>query len=717
MAGLVVVCAAGSVAPATAGAQSALGIPCAAPQDGMVLCQGDAAHRVPTADGSGLLDVNVAFPDGGSNLPLVIQMHGWGGSKDSLDPKPWVQRGYAVLSYTSRGFAGSCGTLAARGIAPPDPTSLSGCARGWIKLMDTRYEIRDAQNLAGLLADAGLVDGQRVGAIGGSYGGGFSMALAALRDRVMATDGTVGPPGSWASPGGRPMRIAAAAPEIPWTDLAYSLMPNGRTLDTTIANTTQDLSPIGVMKQSFVSGLYATGRTSGYYAPPGVDSGADLDQWYTLISAGEPYDPSPSAPGVAIVNEIAAHHSSFYIPDTEAPAPLFISNGFTDDLFPVDEAIRFYNRLRDRYPDAPIKLMFFDWGHQRGSNKQADLDRLQALTVQWFAHYLKGEGAAPANDVTTLTQTCPKPGTPSGGPFTAPSWPAMHPGEVRMVSPAGQTILSGGGDPSVSAAVDPVGSSGNACATTGSANLNGVATYRFPAAAGGGYTLMGAPMVQGKFAVNAPPGTAQIAARLWDVAPNGGPQTLIARGVYRPDNKGQVEGFELHPNGWRFAPGHQAKLELLGNDAPYARASNGAFSVTATDVDLRLPVNETAGAAGGQVQQPAPPFLPPGARLAPGIVVASLGVRYRKRSARTARRRHLCRWRNVRAGVSGRGLKYVRRADFLVGTRRLARDGRSPFAATITSTRARRTHSRRLRAVLTTRDGRRITLKRTLRTC
>jgi hypothetical protein len=117
------------------------------------------------------------------------------------------------------------------------------------------------------------------------------------------------------------------------------------------------------------------------------------------------------------------------------------------------------------------------------------------------------------------------------------------------------------------------------------------------------------------------------------------------------------------------------------------------------------------------VQQPAPPFLPAGARLAPGIVVASLGVRYRNRSARTARRRHLCRWRNIRASVSGRGLKYVRRADFLVGNRRLARDGRSPFAATITSTRARRTHSRRLRAVLTTRDGRRITLKRTLRIC
>ena len=71
----------------------------------------------------------VAFPAGGGNLPLIIQMHGWGGSKADVNPTPWVKRGYAVLSYTSRGFAGSCGTLAARGIAPPDPTALAGCAQ------------------------------------------------------------------------------------------------------------------------------------------------------------------------------------------------------------------------------------------------------------------------------------------------------------------------------------------------------------------------------------------------------------------------------------------------------------------------------------------------------------------------------------------------------------------------------------------------------------
>ena len=56
------------------------------------------------------------------------------------------------------------------------------------------------------------------------------MALAALKDRKMiqAGDGTLVP---WVSAGGKQMRIAAAQPDIPWTDLAYSLQPNGHTLD------------------------------------------------------------------------------------------------------------------------------------------------------------------------------------------------------------------------------------------------------------------------------------------------------------------------------------------------------------------------------------------------------------------------------------------------------------------------------------------------------
>ncbi len=67
------------------------------------------------------------------------------------------------------------------------------------------------------------------------------------------------------------MRIAGAVPWIPWSDLAYSLAPNGRTLDYEVTTPTADLEPFGIAKQSFVAGLYASGQASGYYAPPGVD--------------------------------------------------------------------------------------------------------------------------------------------------------------------------------------------------------------------------------------------------------------------------------------------------------------------------------------------------------------------------------------------------------------------------------------------------------------
>ena len=99
--------------------------------------------------------------------------------------QPFLNAGYATFSMTTRGFGQSCGNTAARAA---DPT---GCAAGHVRLMDTRYEVRDAQELAGLLADEGRTSFTQIGAIGGSYGGGMSMALAALKNRKMLPDGSL----------------------------------------------------------------------------------------------------------------------------------------------------------------------------------------------------------------------------------------------------------------------------------------------------------------------------------------------------------------------------------------------------------------------------------------------------------------------------------------------------------------------------------------------
>ncbi len=591
------------------------------------------------------IDVNIGFPpapaagpDG--DFPIVGVFHGWGGSKASLTSggmQEWLDDGYAVFSMSDRGWGNSCGGT--------DPNRLLPvCAAGYNHLMDTRYEVRDAQELFEALADRdatgaganeGLIDAQAIAATGGSYGGGISMALGALRNRKMIggedpdpVDGTLVP---WVSDGGKPMQIAAVQPNIPWTDMAYSLQPNGATLDyvadAPYSGPDGDRS-IGVLKQSFTAGLYGTGLAASNYALPGTDPDADLTTWYTLINAGEPYDSNPLS--TDIVDELTRHHSSYYIDDSIAPAPMLITNGWTDDLFPPDEAIRFYNRTRTTHPNTPISLIFSDHGHQRGQNKTLDTAFRNSQAHEWFDHYVKQAAPAPFEGVQTLTQTCPDT-APSGGatgpfddlatdaPFRAPTWKALAPGEVRLDSAEEQTILPAAGSPMVGQAFDPIAGPG-ACATASGADQLGVATYRLPAAPAGGYTLMGSPTVVAEIAATTP--TSQVAARLLDVQP-GGDETLVARGLYRPGD-GPEQVFQLHANGWRFEQGHVAKLELLPADIPYGRPSNGQGTVTVSDLELRLPVLEAPGS--GPVQQPAPKILPPGYELAIDYLPGSSGT-------------------------------------------------------------------------------------------
>jgi hypothetical protein len=233
------------------------------------LCAGETT----TWDGATKIDLNVVLPpepgagDDGP-YPLIGLFHGWGGSKIGLeDPRvqKWAEAGYAVFSMSDRGWGNSCGS------SDPDRLNPIACGKGYNHLMDDRYEVHDAQYLISVLADEEVAQPKKIGATGVSYGGGMSMALAALRNRTMEPDGTLVP---WESPEGKAMELAAAVPQWPWTDLAYSLMPNGSTLD--YVGDSPYFGPggsarIGVEKASFVTGLYSLGATLSNYAPPGAD--------------------------------------------------------------------------------------------------------------------------------------------------------------------------------------------------------------------------------------------------------------------------------------------------------------------------------------------------------------------------------------------------------------------------------------------------------------
>jgi hypothetical protein len=585
-------------------------IPCAARADGIRVCHGgiggpgDDDRRLVSFDGVPLAlfvtlpqaDASVADAD----LPLIVQSHGWGmpptGPEDAqyggVTAVDWAAKGYAVLQLSARGWGDSCGTIASRRVDP------AACQNGYLRLADARYEIRDVQNAVGLLVDEGLVDADRIGVTGESYGAGTSLALATLDDRIMEPDGSTRP---WTTPDGTPLAITAAAPLSGWSDLIYALMPNGRTLDSRVTSDTDDFTPVGVWKQSVDNTLYLAGSLIGYYAPQGVDPEADVTTWFDILGGGEPYDTPEAA---YVIDQIARYHSPYYLLSgaygvaTQQPPPLFLAAGFTDAIFPGDEYLRYVELLRSLFPDAETELFFYDGGHQRGQNKPADKALLRARIEGFLDHHLGGNAPEPGLGVTALTQTCPE-GAPSNGPYRAATWEALHPEEVIHRDVAPQRVDSSAGDAAIAAALDPI-RGGLACTEVPADDQgDGVATYRLSAAPADGFTMLGSPTVSADVSVTGE--HAYLAGRLFDVDPATNTEVLVARGVYRidparPDTR--IE-FQLEPNGWHFAAGHVPKLELLGRDEPFLAPSAGTFGVTVSDLELRLPIHAVDGPPDG----------------------------------------------------------------------------------------------------------------------
>jgi predicted acyl esterase len=541
------------------------------------------SERVPTFDGVPL-DADVTLPETGAGpFPAIVMIHGWGGSKTDFEATSpagngndtfdynniyYAQHGYAVLTYSARGWGRSCGSEASREGTP-------GCAKGWVHLADQRREARDTQYLFGLLADERLVKPKAIGTTGISYGGGQSIELAYLKNRIRLPNGEFAP---WTSPKGKSMEIKAAYPRWPWSDLVDALVPNGRYLDTEIAPAHQSYTPFGVEIQSYDAGLYALGKVSnGYYAPPGEDPEADISKWFAVTNAGEPVTPEAEA----IAEQIYTYHQGYGL--SGVPAPLLIQNGWTDDLFPPKEALRVYNQVLSM--KGKVTLQFGDLGHSRGANKVNTDHAFQEEGARFFAARLKREGTPPASGaVTAYTQTCPsEPTVPGGGPFTAKSWSKLHPHTVTFGSAGAQTFDSAGGNATLAAEYDPIANT-NACKEVKAELEPNTATYTMTS---GGFTLMGLPTVT--TTVKTIGSYGEIAERLWDVLPSG-QQRLISRGVYRlTENQSGTIKVQLHGNGYEFAKGDTVKLQLLGRDAPYYRASNFPFSVEVSNLTVSLP--------------------------------------------------------------------------------------------------------------------------------
>jgi fermentation-respiration switch protein FrsA (DUF1100 family) len=554
-----------------------------------------SAQRVPSFDGVPL-DVDVTLPPTGHGpFPTIVMMHGWGGSKTDFEATEpagngsttfrynnvaYARQGYAVVNYSARGFGNSCG-------GGPGGDHSGACGKGYVHLADTRYEARDTQYLLGKLVDQRITKPRAIGVTGISYGGGQSMELAFLKNKIRKRNGGLV---RWHSRHGKRLRIAASYPRWPWSDLVDALLPNGRFMDRGVAPYAQSLKPTGIPIQSYISGLFAVGQASGYYcgtAPastPCTDRPANLPLSFAEIQAGQPM----SADAKSELAETYRNHSPYslrFAPRHSSPAPLLIENGWTDDLFPPAHALRPYNYLRAAYPGFPVSLQFGDLGHSRGSNKPVTNRYLNGQAVRFFRARLQHRGSGPANgSVTAFTQTCPK-ASRDGGPYVGRSWNALKRRGVSFGSAGAKIFTSVGGNPTVAQAFDPIAGTSDACKTIPETNEPNTATYRHRFTSG--MTMMGLPTIHAHVDVTGPYG--QIAARLWDITPNG-QQRLISRGVYslRTNQSGNI-AFQLHGNGWHWAKGDVAELQLLGRDAPYYQAGNLPFVVKVSDLRVGLP--------------------------------------------------------------------------------------------------------------------------------
>lgn len=582
---------------------------------------------IPSFDGSPI-DVSVSFPAdaGGSdnNFPLVGMYHGWGQSKtvpsnaDGSSTRRWLDQGYAVISITDRGWGFSCGGNSSGAKAPP-------CTNGYIHLMSNTSEVRDAQYLMGMLADDGVINGQKIVATGGSYGGAISAQLAALNNRTQLPNNTLVP---WLSPvDSHPMSIAAALPEYTWSDLPQALMPNGSGLD--YAADTPYKGPngdhrVGVDKRSWNTTLYNAGLVLGYLAPTSgagfPDPTANLSAWFPMISTGGPYDGNANTN--AMITELENNHSAYSINSSVAPAPMLLSSGWNDDLFPVSEAVRMYNKVRKDNPTTAVNIYGMDYGHSPRSNDPshdgaalgADFVGLKAAQDAWVNYYVKSQGPGPATPlggVTVTTSKCTGTTRAPGVTTTAASWAELETGEVEVAGSAAQTISPD------TAPATPF-TSGTVCSNSASAaNTSGAAVYESPVAAGGGYTLAGSPSVDATLTVNG--ANDQIISRLYDVDTTGGPETekLIARGVYRPMSVGAgatKQTFQLYPQAWKVEDGHKLKLELLSADSPYVRTAANTVQqpITVSGLTLHVPTLNNPGDASGAVGPIQPRTLPTG---------------------------------------------------------------------------------------------------------
>ncbi len=390
----------------------------AAPPSGVKVVD-DCVRSVPDPGSSTPVEICYSLfkPAGASRrhkVPMIWHSHGWGGSR-TTDPAAfatYLDGGYGVLSFDQRGFGGS---------------------GGHAYVENPAVEGKDVARLIRVMARLPWVrkDGPgdpRLGAIGGSYGGGYQFlaAFTSLERR------------------GTPV-LDAMAPEITWNDLNESLAPEG------------------VVRTAWAAALSAASLPTDALPPrvyKALAEGAATGTW-----------PDGSVPGTEDMPTFFAQNGpAFHVAQgRRLSIPVLLGQGTTDSLFPLQQGLA--NWQSALTPRARRRSIFvaYNGGHvlpgvlPRGISVTSDPcsqqlagGTFETLSKRFFDEQLKGRRtglkgygrlhlATPASTCTTVRSPAPTAVLPMGtvASPTAAGVPLAHeiaPGPLRL---AGTPHLTG----------------------------------------------------------------------------------------------------------------------------------------------------------------------------------------------------------------------------------------------------------------------------------
>jgi ABC-2 type transport system ATP-binding protein len=307
-------------------------------------------RRIASFDGQEIAST-VFLPPGDGQHPVVMATHGWGGDRSSVAGygQFFAKQGYVVITWDQRGFGESDGEVDVSG--PKE--SRDGSAL--LDFLAGTHPDSEAEIVARVAGG----DDPPTGMIGGSYGGGIQLNVAAIDERV-----------------------DALFPIIPWHDLRYSLTPDAST-DPDVVSNVPKLGWVSLLQATGATG--ARGLTSGDSQPDQGDIERGLNTRLHEFYAKSVARNDMPAEGLAY----------FAVRSTVAKADrigadALVVQGWPDTLFVPNEGQRIVRDLNANAHPNEAKLLFYNGGHTLVGNGGTSEFSMEETALQWFDAKLKG---------------------------------------------------------------------------------------------------------------------------------------------------------------------------------------------------------------------------------------------------------------------------------------------------------------------------------------